>query len=197
MKKLKKNTGYLTGGTTNLRKRTELDFYSTDPLALQYLLENETFDLNVWECACGNGALSKVLEESGYNVLSSDLVDRGYGQGGVDFLMQTNPFNGDIITNPPFNKADEFVLKALELSKRKVAIFCRIQFLESRKRYENIFSIYPPIRIYVFVNRVNCFPNGESADFTKGMSGFCYAWFIWDKYNLGKTELRWIYNKEY
>lgn len=62
------------------RKRVESDFYSTDPVAIDYLLEYESFDRNVWECACGNGNLSRRLEEYGYNVRSTDIVYRGYGE---------------------------------------------------------------------------------------------------------------------
>lgn len=103
--------------------RVEHDFYATDPIAIKYLLEHETFSENIWECACGTGNLSLELERYGYNVTSTDLVYRGFGGGQIDFLKCNKEFDGDIITNPPYKYATEFVLKALELSKRKVAMF--------------------------------------------------------------------------
>lgn len=66
----------------SLEEREKDDFYQTDPVAIDKLLKVEDFDKNIWECACGNGALSKRLEESCYNVYSTDLIDRGYGKGG-------------------------------------------------------------------------------------------------------------------
>ena len=69
------------------------DFYPTPPQAVLPLLPhleligNTQYD--VWECACGDGAISKVLEENGLNVRSTDLIDRGYGDYGIDFLMET------------------------------------------------------------------------------------------------------------
>ena len=69
------------------------DYYATDPLAMELLLKLERFAHNVWECACGAGHLSKVLEEHGYNVASTDLVYRGYGTGGVDFLKSDVVFD--------------------------------------------------------------------------------------------------------
>ena len=69
------------------------DFYATDPNALRIFLARLDKDMdiklsdNIWECACGNGALSKVLIANGYNVFSSDLIDRGFGWGGLDFLQ--------------------------------------------------------------------------------------------------------------
>ena len=95
-------------------EREQNDYYATDPIALELLLELETFSPKVWECACGEGHLSKVLEAHGYDVRSTDLVDRGYGEGGVDFLKLNERFDGDIVTNPPYKYAKEFVKHAIE-----------------------------------------------------------------------------------
>ena len=69
----------------------------------------------IWECACGEGHLSERLKQYGYNVYSSDLIDRGYGEGGVDFLTDNRLWHGDIITNPPYKYAKEFVEHALDI----------------------------------------------------------------------------------
>jgi hypothetical protein len=39
------------------------DYYATDPKALEKLLKYESFDKNIWEPACGEGNLSKVLKD--------------------------------------------------------------------------------------------------------------------------------------
>ena len=171
--------------------RVKNDFYSTDPKAINHLLRFEKFDNNIWECACGNGNLSKRLERFGYNVTSTDLVYRGFGEGQIDFLKCYEKFDGDIITNPPYKYATEFVLKALELSKRKVAMFLKIQFLESQKRWLKLFKDFPPSTIYVFVKRISCYRNDDRS--IKG-SAVCYAWFVWDKEYDGETRVRWIDN---
>lgn len=174
------------------RVRESKDFYSTDPKAIDYLLKHETFDKNIWECACGNGNLSKRLEHFGYNVYSTDLIYRDYGEKeSVDFLKQNKKFNGDIITNPPFRYANEFVIKALELTNQKVAMFCRIQFLESQKRYVEIFQNNSPKKVLIFVKRIKCYPNNQD---TIGNSAICYCWIIWDKNYDGKTVIEWIDN---
>lgn len=171
--------------------RQNEDFYSTDPLAIDYLLKHEKFDNKVWECACGNGNLAKRLEEFGYEVHASDLVDRGYGDYGLDFLEQDMCFDGDIITNPPYKYATEFVEKALELTNRKVAMFLKIQFLESQKRYERLFMNNPPKKVLPFVKRIDCWRNDDRS--LKG-STVLYAWFIFDKEYDGKTYIEWINN---
>lgn len=70
----------------------------------------------VWEPACGDGRLSRVLEWHGMEVTSSDLRDfPGYGNPGVDFLKPSveGAFSYDaIITNPPFSHAKEFLIQA-------------------------------------------------------------------------------------
>ena len=182
----------LGAGTHSNYERVEHDFYSTDPSAIDYLLQHETFDENIWECACGNGNLSKQLEKYGYNVYSTDLVYRGYGEKkSVDFIKQRKSFDGDIITNPPYTLQEDFILNALQLSKRKVAMFLKIQFLESKKRYLKIFRNYPPTRIYVFVKRIWCYRNDDR---TNKNSAVCYSWFVWDKENIGETKVYWIEN---
>lgn len=174
------------------KERVADDFYSTDPIAVDYLLQYETFNHNIWEPACGTGNISKRLEDYGYNVLSTDIIDRGFGGGRIDFLQCHKPFKGDIITNPPFNKSMEFVTKALELSDRKVAMFLKLQFLETKKRYDHIFKDKPLARVYVFVKRIRCFRNDV---WNNDTSAVAYAWFIWDKEYSGETRIRWIDNE--
>ena len=173
-------------------EREENDFYATDPSAIDDLLKCETFDKNIWECAVGQGHLAERLKQYGYTVECTDLIDRGYpGTEIVDFLNEKYDFEGDIITNPPYKYCSEFILNALDSipNGHKVAMFLKIQTLEGQKRYEEIYSKYPPKSVYVFVKRIQCGKNGE---FT-GSSAVCYAWFIWVKGEYGVTELRWIY----
>lgn len=59
----------------------------------------------IWECSAGQGHLSERLTELGYEVRSTDLIDRGYGEGGIDFLQTTEMWDGDILTNPPYKYA--------------------------------------------------------------------------------------------
>lgn len=83
-------------------RRAPFEFYPTPPEATRALLSVESFNGSIWEPACGNGAISKVLIEAGYDVVSTDLIDRGYGAGGHDFLKSDNPLARNIITNPPY-----------------------------------------------------------------------------------------------
>lgn len=139
-------------GARNIAKeeREAHDFYCTPPRAVELLLEKETFCRDIWEPACGAGHISRVLEEHGYNVLSSDLYDHGFGNAGIDFLRENawtgmwNPYF-DIITNPPYSHAVEFVRHALDIvaEGHMVAMFLKIQFLEGKAR-RKLFDEFPP-----------------------------------------------------
>ena len=191
-----KNSIYTTLGASNHTEklREENDFYATEPRAVELLLELETFSPNIWECACGEGHLSKVLEHRGYKVISSDLVERGYGHGGIDFLKSMKLFDGDIITNPPYKYAQEFVEHALEIitEGHKVAMFLKVQFLEGKAR-KKLFKKYPPKVIYVASSRLLCAKNGDFEGMRKGGgSAVAYAWFIWEKGYKGDPIVRWF-----
>ena len=173
-------------------EREKNDFYATEPKAMYKLLEYESFDQNIWEPACGEGNLSEVLKEKGYNVYSTDLIDRGYQDELMDFINTDNKWFGDIITNPPFKYAIEFITKSLESIEpgKKVAMFMKLNYLSGIKRYNEIYSIYPPQRVYVFTGRVSCAKNNQKELFKSG--GLDYAWFVWEKGKYAPTELKWI-----
>lgn len=69
----------------SIDERQAEDYYATDPIAAEWLIKIEHLNHNIWECACGEGHLAKVFKDHGYNVRSTDLIDRGYGMGGGRF----------------------------------------------------------------------------------------------------------------
>ena len=191
----RKSTFITLGASNHTDKvREEHDYYATEPKALELLLEKETFDPYVWECACGEGHLSEVLKKHGYIVKSTDLINRGYGEGDIDFLSITEPHNGDIITNPPYKFAQQFVEKAMDLIPvgNKVAMFLKLTFLEGKNR-RKMFEKYPPKYVYVASGRLLCAKNGEfDRMLQSGGSAAAYGWFIWEKGFSGEPTVRWF-----
>lgn len=169
------------------------DFYSTDPLAVKALLEREIFYPDILEPCCGSGAMSKVLEDAGYTVTSSDKYTRGYGIK-KDFFDYSY-WHGDIVTNPPYKKALECVKHALDITApdAKVAMFLRLLFLEGQAR-KKFFDEFPPTKVYVFSKRVRCYKDGNTKDSKdKNNSAIAFAWFVWDKtVQNNQTLLKWI-----
>lgn len=188
---------FATHGASNHseEERADLDYYATDPDAVRELLKVESFCHYILEPACGGGHISKVLLDNGFDVLSSDIVNRGseYQDITQDFFEAGGvPRNDrDIITNPPYKFAKEFVEHALDISMEsvKVAMFLKLTFLEGAKR-KGLFDKYPPKTIYVFRNRVDCWKNGEKPE--KPSKAVCYAWFVWVKGFKGTPGIKWI-----
>lgn len=205
-----KKTTFVTLGASNHtdHERTEYDYYATEPKAITYLLEVEKFKGSIWENACGEGHLSKELIKNGYEVISTDLINRGYGKGGVDFFKCEKPLGDNIVTNPPYAFAQEWVEHSLEIMNNgsKLALLLPIQFLESDKR-KAMFMKTPPVRIHVFSNRILCGINGDfrakdkqgnvvydkNGNPKKMSSAKCYAWFVWGVGNYdNKPTVDWI-----
>ena len=193
------NSIYRTIGASNHTsdERQHHDFYATEPKAAELLIAHETFAPIIWECACGLGHLSKVFENAGFSVTSTDIVYRGFGSSeSVDFLDYRDEcsFDGDIITNPPYKFALEFVQQALNVVQRghKVAMFLKLTFLEGKKRKE-FFKTSPPKTVYVSSSRLNCAKNGDFQTMIDGGgSAVAYAWFVWNKGFHGDTVIKWI-----
>jgi hypothetical protein len=166
--------------------RPDHDFYRTPPEATEALLNVEHFDGEIWESACGDGAICKVLEIHGHTIKATDLIDRGYGEV-HDFL--SSPYRSDnIITNPPFRLAEQFIRLSLERTTRKVAMLCKLQFLEGAKR-KQMFESTPLKTVWVFSKRLTMTRNGEKMD-NSGM--ICFAWFVWSHGYTGRPTLGWL-----
>lgn len=164
------------------------DFFPTPAWATHALIENENFNGEIWESACGNGAMSTVLQTATKRVHSSDLYDRGFGESGVDFLT-SNRTTDNIVTNPPYNAAESFVRAGTRLARRKFALLLRLAFLEGANRANTIFSETPPSRVWVFSERITFYPAGAVQ---QGSGTTAYAWFVWDKDASAGTELKWF-----
>jgi hypothetical protein len=186
----KKSTFTTLGASSHSdHERETYDYYATEPRVIKELFSVEDFSNLIWECACGEGHLSEAIKKQGKEVVSTDLIARGYGGCNVDFLKQESGYGCDIITNPPYKYAQEFCEKAIELTSNKVAMFLKLTFLEGQKR-KKFFEKYPPKTVYVYSSRRKCALNGNFD--TTGSSAVAYAWFIWVKGYTGKPTIEWI-----
>ena len=145
------------------------------------------------------GHISEIIKEyyDNANIIGCDLVDRGYKDTlVVDFLEHRFDERFDnIVTNPPYSLAQEFLEKSMNIVKEngKIAMFLKIQFLEGSKRKE-MFKKFPPKYVYVFSKRQNPWRNGSQVDENgkPWASTMCFAWFIWEKGYKGDTIVKWL-----
>lgn len=194
----KKSTFVTLGASNHTDSEREInDYYATDPKALEIFLDKLSQDKiclhkNIWEPACGEGYLSKILKQRGYDVYSTDLINRGFNDDTFDFFdIKDANYYCDILTNPPYKYAKEFVEKALEIQADGyyTIMFLKIQFLEGQGR-RSLFEKYPPKYVYVNSARQICYINGDMSK--KMSSASCYCWFIWQKGFKGEPIIRWI-----
>jgi len=193
-------------------EREKNDFYSTDPECVRDLLTVENFSKTILEPCCGTGNISKVLEEAGYTVISTDLINRGYGTGGVDFFERYATIDYDIVSNPPYGLATEFVEHALNVMKphHKMALFLKLQFLEGADRYTKIFKQNHLETVYVYSKRVACYKNDEryqtnedgsykldkSGNKMKIGSAVCFVWAVFNNDYNGFPTIKWLNTPE-
>lgn len=172
----------------NMRNdRQKDDYYATPSEATDALLSVEHFKGNIFEPCCGEGHISKRLIERGYNVESSDLVNRGYGTPKRDFLFEREK-RDNIITNPPYAKMSLLMAEhAQKLAQYKTAFLLKITFLEGIARQE-FFQRHPPARIWVFSRRMSLLKDGQS--YKGGM--MCLAWFVWETGSIKPPQIGWI-----
>lgn len=190
------------------------DYFGTPPWATRALMERLKIPRSstVWDPACGRGFMARPLTEYSRSVISSDLFDYGFGEV-KDFLSsEADGIDCDwVITNPPFNLAADFILKALYRARFGVAVLVRTAFVESRGRYESLFRDHPPTLRLQFVDRVVMHkgdpPNPDISVqvWDKKKSAFVlrrpstatsYEWMVWDKSSTSNaTASEWLATK--
>jgi hypothetical protein len=177
-------TAYVHGVRIDRSARDRDDFTPTPPDGTRRLLAVERFEGTIWECACGEGHMARELAAAGYDdVMATDLIDRGFGQGRVDFLLDFQTTADNIVTNPPYKFADQFVEHALKRTRRKVAMLLRLGWLTAGKRRKLIEST-PLARVLVFAPRLQMW-RGRLPEPGDGKSMVDSAWFVWDKAHKG------------
>lgn len=183
-----------------MAQRTEpkdsADDFPTPPWATRGLIEHILEDKRALasqvclEPACGAGHMAKVLKEYFREVRAADAFHYGYGpvRDFLTFPYETNAVDW-VITNPPFRLAEEFVLRALRVARRGVAILARTVFLESAGRYDAIFRETPPTKFAQFVERV---PMVKGRLDEKASTATGYAWLVWEKNARNPPRLMWV-----
>lgn len=175
-------------------ERKGLDFYATPAWVTHALLRHVTFRGKIWEPCCGTGAMSEVLIQQGYKTVSTDIVDRGFGTPGVDFLQCASVPTGcrSIVTNPPYGGVNSnsnqkksaaallsFVSHAINLSASidgQLALLVRLQWIAGRRAAE-LMSEARFAAVITLTKRIQWFEKGED---TKTAQHH-HAWVVFDQ----------------
>lgn len=179
-------------------ERRDHDFYATPPENVDCLHLEEPLDgTRWWEPACGTGNISIRVEElTGQKVLSTDLIDRGYGLGGMDFLQVTKVADGitGIITNPPFDDlAEAFIRHAIDLMRPingKVIMFLRNEY-DCGKTRRGMFNGNNPK--FPFAHKIVVTKRPRWIEGSTGSPRHSYAWFVWDFAHEGGAYISYVH----
>jgi hypothetical protein len=167
------------------------DLYATPPEATRALLAVETFAGGVLEPCSGRGDMARVLEDAlgPGRVTASDLLDDGYGTGGVDAYTYGHGSHDNVVTNPPYRHATDLAGHLVGVARAKTALLLKLTFLESERR-QPLFASTPLSRVWVFTRRVTMWPHGQDRPTNSGTITF--AWFVWDHAHQGPPTLGWV-----
>lgn len=183
--------------------RAANDWYSDPPEATEALLRVERFAGLSWDPACGAGTIPTMMHAAGLDAMGTDIVDRGFRNPGqvprfhlADFLKTTPPAPriDNIVSNPPFNLAREFIDCALVMASHKVAMLLPLTFLEGAKRAAWL-ETTPLARVHVFSWRISM-PPGEllTAGKVKPEGGKkAFAWFVFERGWKGPPQVRFLH----
>ena len=194
---------YLTNHRKKEEEVAEYDLYCTHPDSIKIFLkkakeEGLIIPHKIWEPASGLNSIVDILVDNGYDVLATDLVERGYNTGGVDFLKETREtclrdrpeYLKCIFTNPPYASAQEFVKNALEVldSDGICIMFLKLTFLEGKKR-STLFKNKKLKYVWIYSERQGC---GKNMREFKNGGAAAYAMFIWDNSYNGLPQINWM-----
>jgi len=127
----------------------------------------ENFEGDILEPCCGKGAISEILKSKGYNVISSDKFEYGYGE--LKDVYDIKEEQDNIITNPPFTLKVEMVKHLLKLTKKKLCLLWYVKNIGNVLESKNSKGLKT---IYIFDRRI---------DWVETKLGWLFAWYIWEK----------------
>lgn len=185
--------GPLRKRESSLWAREANDWYVEPEWCSLRLFQEEKFTGTICDPACGRGTIVISALKSGLVAAGSDLIPRGWDSTLTphDFLSSDHP-RVNIVSNPPFGIAEQFVEKALHLAERKVAMLLPANWVQGDKRSRWLGAT--PLRRVWFITPRPSMPPGQvlEAGGKPGNGTTDYAWFVWLRGYDGAPEVRWL-----
>lgn len=195
--------GPLRKKESNLWEREKDDHYVEPPWVSARLFQDERFEGNVVDPACGFGNIVRSAIDAGLDAYGFDVVKRSeYCLAERDFMdmrwLDARPVQ-NIVSNPPFGICDNskdrpkgFVELALERAERKVAMLLPANWVQGDKRSRWLATT--PLRRVLFIAPRPSMPPGHviAAGGRPGNGTTDYAWLIWLRGYDGRPEIGWL-----
>lgn len=169
------------GASRHALKDRRDDLYETPACAVHALLRCEKLPHRIWEPCAGRGAISRILKDSGRQVISQDLVAHHGADPDIvtpiDFLMEREAPDGVscIVTNPPYKLADKFIRHGLSLG-CDVIVLLRLMALEGAGRTDLVDQHLS--LVWVGIERLPVMHREGWQGPKMNSSGVPFAWFF-------------------
>ena len=188
----------------NLGQRKKSDFYETPYSIGADIVNSLGLDWenihSVLEPACGSGAIVSAIintiKQYDIDIVATDIRHENE-TARRDFLVH-HFFKSDlIVTNPPFSLADDFIIRAKQLSNKYIALLLPLSYLHGKSRYDNIWTDNEfPLRSVHIYTRYPMLgdPLRDDGKYRTGM--MVYAWYVWENDHVGPATIQWIDNNK-
>lgn len=175
-------------------QREENDWYTENKWVSERLFDRVQFIGSIHDPCCGSGRIVRAARAAGYIASGTDLVARGYGGGGVDFLADETP-RQSIVCNPPFEKLEEFARHACKVITHRAAMISPVPSLNAAGKWLQDLPLHsvwlltprpsmPPGHVVLDLERQGREPSGGKKDF---------CWLIFERGFEGAPSIRWLH----
>lgn len=168
------------------------DWYVEPRWVSRRLFQLEVFPGGVWDPACGGLNIITEAQESGLETFASDKVERAPGVLKMDFFAFDVAQKPNIVSNPPFALAEDFVQHALDMDPYKVAMLLPSNWVQGDKRSRWLQQT--PLKTVYFITPRPSMPPGDAlqAGVKAGSGTTDYAWFVWERGHRYAPTVSWL-----
>jgi hypothetical protein len=178
-------------------ERDPLDWYVEPPECSAALFQLEEFRGGVWDPACGLGRIVDQALLAGFSAIGTDIVSRSAAcVAEVDFLNRNfTPEFSNIVMNPPFGRAEEFVREAIRITPDggKVAAILPLVWVSGFSSKRDWLPHSPLHTLYPISPRPSM-PPGKviEAGIKPGNGTKDFAWLVWQVGYSGNASVRFM-----
>jgi hypothetical protein len=176
---------------SHIFQRDALEHYVEESWCSARLFEVETFDGHIVDPACGWGTIVINALTHGHHAAGSDLVQRGWDSTRTpcDFLKDVHKYD-NIVTNPPFNIIEDFIIHAVLRSRRKTAAIFPLARMPAAHWLERL----PLSRVWLLTPRPSMPPGSYiAAGGRVGGGRVDYCWLVFEHGHIGKATIDWLH----
>jgi hypothetical protein len=172
------------------------DYYVEPGWCSARLFQQEQFHGTILDPACGSGRIVNNARLAGYKAFGTDLKIRSqFCMQAIDFMAPTprpKSYSQNIVCNPPFGIAEDFVRLALERYQSKMAMLLPLDWIAGDERTR--WLEHSELRRVLILTPRPSMPPGllieQGFEASRGKANF--AFYVFEKGFHGRADLDWL-----